>query len=93
MGQQKIVYIILGLLFINALWSWVQKDEGLDYGYFKAEHNRLRKELQILDSTLNKQSNDIYNIKARIINKDSIIDKASPGELDSLFIEFFIRTR
>ncbi len=91
--KNKILYIILGLLFINALYGWIKKEDVMNFDYLRTEHSKIRNEIKVLNTKLIKYDKDIKRIKNKMGVKDSIIENANNTTLDSLFDDFFNRTR
>ena len=91
--KEKVLYVLLGVLFVNALWGWVQKTDIPNYDFLRTEHTKIRNEIKELNNTNNELTNDIKRLKKSIGVKDSIIENADSNTLDVLFDDFFNRTR
>jgi len=90
--KDKIVWIILGLFFINFMWNFLKEDVK-NFDYLRSEYNKLQDELKDLNTKLIKQDDKIFRIQREMVQSDSIIDGATRIELDSLFDVFFSTVR
>ena len=91
--KDKIVWIILGLFFINFMWNFLKTEDVKNYNYLRTEYNKLQDELKDLNTKLIKQDDKIFRIQREMVYSDSLIDGASIAELDSLFDVFFSTVR
>ena len=90
--KDKILYILLGLLFVNALFSWWQKSDNTpDYEFLRTQHTRIRNEIRELQTIIIQYDEDIFRIKREMVKTDSNILHADAKQLDSLFTVFFGR--
>ena len=92
MSEKKLIYIILVLLIINVAWSWFDK-EVKDYSYYQTEYKHLREKVTKLGTEIKQIDYEIKELKYKMDVKDSIIRRATPIQLDSLFTDFFDRLR
>ena len=78
--ENRILYIVVGVLLISQLWNWFKPTEQPDFSNYKEKYMEIQKDIDSLYQDLNESKAEIIYFKTKMNEIDtlySIADKST----------------